>query len=305
MKRSITAVAGGLAVALLLSACGSGTPASAPSATGQAASDTITVGSANFTESQLVAEIYAQALAAKGVKINKKLSIGSRETYLRAIQDGSIDLIPDYTGNLLLALKPDATQTSSDEVYAALQQAVPATLTVLAKSPAEDKDAVVVAQATAQQLNVRSIADLAASCPQLVFGGPPEFAQRPYGVPGLAKNYTCTFKEFKPLDAGGPLTVNALKDGSVQAADIFTTDPAIKANGFVVLDDPKNNFAAQNIVPLINKAKVTGTVRSVLDGVSAKLTTAALIDLNTRLAAPDKPAVDVVAKEWLTANGLA
>ncbi|MCW2631431.1 MAG: L-proline glycine betaine binding transporter protein ProX, partial [Pseudonocardia sp.] len=121
---------------------------------------------------------------------------------------------------------------------------------------------------------------------------------------GLKKNYDCTFKEFKPLDVGGPLTVAALKDGTVQGADLFTTDPAIKANNFVVLDDPKNNFAAQNVVPLIRTSKASDTVKQVLNAISAKLTTAGLLDMAVKLAAPDKPNVDVVAKEWLQANGL-
>ena len=124
-------------------------------------------------------------------------------------------------------------------------------------------------------------------------------------MPGLQKNYDCTFKEFKPLDTGGPLTVAALTDGSVQGADVFTTDPAIKANNLVVLEDPKNNFAAQNILPLIRESKANDTVKSTLNAISAKLTTAGLLDLNAKLAAPDKPSPETVAKEWLTANSLA
>ncbi len=302
MKRPIT-VAAGLAAILLLAACGGGNPLSSP--TSAAPADKIVVGSADFTESQLLAEMYAQALAAKGVQVEKRLNVGSREVQLRGLNDGSLDLIPDYSGNLLLALKPDATAASPDEVYAALQQAVPPGLIVLAKSPAQNKDAFVVSQAIAQQYNARSIADIAPNCGQIVFGGPAQFPQRPYGVPGLQKNYNCTFKEFKPLDTGGPLTVAALTDGTVQGADIFTTDPAIKANNFVVLEDPKNNFAAQNILPLIRESKANDTVKSTLDAISAKLTTEGLVDLNAKLAAPDKPSPETVAKEWLTANSLA
>ena len=132
---------------------------------------------------------------------------------------------------------------------------------MLDKSAAEDKDAIVVTRETATQLNAKSIADLAPQCGNLVFGGPPEFQTRPDGIPGIQKTYNCSFKEFRSLDAGGPLTVAALKNGDVQAADLFTTDASIEANDFVVLDDPKNNFAAQNIVPLINKAKANDTVK--------------------------------------------
>jgi len=164
---------------------------------------------------------------AKGVNVTKKLSIGSREAYFPGLQDGSIDLIPEYTGVLLQYLNKSATETEPDAVYAALQKALPGTLTVLEKSSAEDKDAVVVTKDTATKYNATSIADLAANCGQLTFGGPPEFKTRPDGIPGLQKTYNCTFKDYKALDAGGPLTVAALKNGDVQAADIFSTDASI------------------------------------------------------------------------------
>jgi osmoprotectant transport system substrate-binding protein len=302
MKRSLASIAAVLGLAVM-AGCGSSTSAtSGPSSA--APTDTIVVGSANFTESQLIAKIYSLGLAAKGVKVSEKPNIGARKVYLQALKDGSIDLVPEYTGNLLFELKPDATQASPDDVYNALKTALPADQSVLDKSSAEDKDAFVVTQATAQKYNAKSIADIAPKCGELVFGGPPEFPTRAYGIPGLKKNYDCTFKEFKPLDVGGPLTVAALKDGTVQGADLFTTDPAIKANNFVVLDDPKNNFAAQNVVPLIRTSKASDTVKQVLNAISAKLTTAGLLDMAVKLAAPDKPNVDVVAKEWLQANGL-
>jgi osmoprotectant transport system substrate-binding protein len=292
--------------ALALTACGGGAdPLSGGSGgSGAATSSTIIVGSANFTENQILAEIYAQALQAKGVKVQKKLDIGSRETYFPGLQDGSIDLIPEYTGVLLQYLDKNATPTAPDAVYAALQQVMPANLTVTDMSSAEDKDAVVVTKATAQKYNAASIADLAPHCGDLVFGGPPEFQTRPDGIPGIATTYNCTFKSYKSLDAGGPLTVSALKNGDVQAADIFTTDPAITQDNLVALTDPKNNFAAQNVVPLINKAKATDEVKQILNAVSAKLTTDGLIALRTEADGPTKPALDVVAKGWLTQNGL-
>jgi osmoprotectant transport system substrate-binding protein len=142
------------------------------------------------------------------------------------------------------------------------------------------------------------------ACAQLVFGGPSEFEGRPDGLRGISETYGCDFKEFKALDTGGPLTVKALEDGTIQAADLFTTDPTIEDKGFVVLEDPKNNFAAQNVVPLINKAKATPDVATALNAVSAKLTTQGLVDLNRKLSGADKPDVGPVAKEWLTKNGL-
>ena len=308
MRRSLiirtTAVAATAALALTACGGGGGSPLSGGSSGSAAPSSTIIVGSANFTENSILAEIYAQALQAKGITVEKKLSIGSREAYYPGLQDGSIDLIPEYTGVLLQYIDKTAKETSADDVYAALQKALPANLTVTDKSAAEDKDAVVVTKETATKYNATSIADLAANCGQLTFGGPPEFQTRPDGIPGLKSIYNCTFKDYKSLDAGGPLTIAALKNGDVQAADIFTTDPSITQDGFVALADPKNNFAAQNVVPLINKAKATPAVTAVLNAVSAKLTTDELISLNATANGPTKPAVDQVAKDWLTKNGL-
>jgi osmoprotectant transport system substrate-binding protein len=306
IARGVAMLAG---FALALTACGGGSnPLSSGSGqtSGAAApSDTIVVGSANFTESQILAEIYAQALAAKGVTVEKRLNIGSREAYIPGLQDGSIDLIPEYSGVLLQYFDKTAGETAPDAVYTALQAALPDNLIVLDKSAAEDKDAVVVTRDTATRLNVKSIADLAPQCPNLVFGGAPEFQTRPDGIPGIQATYNCAFKEFRSLDAGGPLTVAALKNGDVQAANLFTTQSTIAANDFVVLEDPKNNFAAQNVLPLINKAKATDNVKTTLNAISAKLTTEGLTKLNAEADGDAKPSPEAVAKNWLSQNGLA
>jgi osmoprotectant transport system substrate-binding protein len=136
-----------------------------------------------------------------------------------------------------------------------------------------------------------------------VLGGPPEWPSRANGVPGLASVYGLTFKEFKPLDVAGPLTVTALKNGQVQAANLFTTDPAIKANNFVVLDDPKSLFGAQNVIPVVSKAKASPTVTAALNAVSAKLDTDQLATLVTKVVV-DKADASTVANDWLKANGL-
>ena len=289
--------------ALALSACGSGGDPLAAPADSPAATDTIVVGSADFAENALLAEIYAGALTAKGVKVTKKLNIGSRETYIPGLEDGSIDLIPEYSGVLLQYFKKDATETSSEDVYKALPAAVPAQLTVLEQSTAEDKDAIVVTKETADKYSLKSIADLAPVAKDIVFGGPAELKTRPTGLPGMKKIYGLEYKSFKSLDAGGPLTINALKKGQVQAADVFSTDPNIPANNWVVLDDPKFLFAAQNVVPLINKAKATPTVTAALNAVSSKLTTPVLADLVKKVVL-DKGDPETVAKEFLSTNGL-
>jgi glycine betaine/choline ABC-type transport system substrate-binding protein len=138
---------------------------------------------------------------------------------------------------------------------------------------------------------------------QMTFGGPAEFKTRPDGIPGLKKNYGVEFGKYTVTDAGGPVTVNALKRGQVQAADLFTTDPSIAANNFVVLDDPKSNFAAQNIVPIINKTKASDGVKTTLNAVQGKLTSEGLGKLIGEVA-NDKKDPKAVAKSWLTENGL-
>jgi osmoprotectant transport system substrate-binding protein len=309
------------AVAVVATACGSGDPTkpSAPPSTAQssttagssstsgspapAQTDSIVVGSANFQESALLADIYAEALKAKGVKVSTKLNIGSRETYIPALKDGSIDLLPEYSGVLLQYFDTKATAVSSTDVYSALQTAVPSGLTVLDQSKAEDKDAIVVSKDVAAKYHLTSIADLASVASKLTLGGPPEFKTRPDGVPGLKTNYGVTFGTYKTLDAGGPLTVNALKNGQIDAGDIFTTDPSITQNGFVVLADPKFNFAAQNVLPLINKSKASDTVKTALNAVSAKLDTNTLIGLLTKVVS-DKQDPDAVAKAWVASAGL-
>ena len=303
MKHSKAVIASVSMLALAgLTACGSssgGSPLDQPTNAGSGgAGGTIVVGSANFPESELLMDIYAGALKAKGIDVQTKPNIGSRETYIPALQDGSIDLVPEYTGVLDQYFNKAAKATDAAAVYDELKAALPATLTVLDKSTAEDKDAVVVTKDTAAKYNLKTIADLAPVAKDLVLGGPPEWKTRESGVPGLKKVYGLTFKEFKPLDAGGPLTVQALKNGQVQAANLFTTDPNVPANAFVVLDDPKSFFAAQNVVPLITKSKVNDKISSALNAVSAKLDTATLAALVKEVVIDKKDATDV-ANEFL------
>ena len=291
-----------LAVAALgLTACGGD-----PLAGGGDDSDpnVIAIGSANFTESQLLAEVYSQALQDAGVQVEDPVAIGSREAYFPALEDGSVDLIPDYSGALLSYLDKTAEEVEPQEVYRALQAKLPPTLVAGAMSGAENKDAVVISRATADRLKVRSIADLAPHCADLVFGGPPEFQTRSDGIPGLRKNYGCSFKSFRSLDSGGVLTVAALAGDDVQSAYLFTTDPALPQNDFVVLSDPKENFAAQNVVPVMAKRKASPRITAVLDRISAKLSTPELLAMNAEAAGPDKPALSTVATNWLTRNGL-
>jgi len=297
---ALTASAAMLAVA----ACGSSSDPLAPGGpTTKANAGTIIVGSANFPENALLAEIYAGALSAKGVTVQKKLNIGARDVYIPALQDGSIDLIPEYTGVLDQYFNKDAKATDPDGVYAELKKGVPPTLTVLDKSAAEDKDAVVVTKATADKYSLKTIADLQPVAKDLTLGGPPEWKTKANGVPGLKKIYNLDFKTFRALDVGGPLSVLALKNGQVDAVNLFTTDPSVAANGFVVLEDPKSLFTSQNVVPLITTSKVNPTISAALNAVSAKLDTVTLSELVKQVVV-DKLDAAAVAKDFLTKNGL-
>jgi osmoprotectant transport system substrate-binding protein len=277
--RRRTFLVGAMAAAgLALTACGDGGDALAPAATSStsAAADTIVVGSANFPESVLLAQMYASALKAKGVNVSTKLNIGSRETYIPALQDGSIDLLPEYNGALLSYFSKSPKATDSEGVYAELKAALPKDLMLLEQSTAEDKDTLTVTKETAAKYQLKSIADLAGKSQNLTIGAAPEFKTRRAGLVGLKEVYGLTFKEFKPLDNGGPLTVNSVKDGKVDIGNIYSTDSSIEVNDFVSLEDPKSLFLAQNIVPVITATKATPTVTAALNALSAKLTTEVL-----------------------------
>ena len=305
MKRMTSAVALIAASLLGLTACGSSedplaSSSPAGSASASASGGPIVVGGANFSESTLLAEIYAGALKAKGIDATTKPNIGSREIYLRALQDNSVQVFPEYTGALAFNYDKSYTGTDPDEVYAKVQQVLPKDLTVLDKSAAEDNDSIVVTKDTAAKYNLKTIADLKAVANQLTLTAPPEFKGRPQGIPGLEKTYGVTFKSFRPLTGQG--IVQALKNGQADAANIFSTDPAIAANDFVQLEDNEKLFGSQNIVPLV-RADRADEVKAALNAVSAKLTTEAIADM-LKQTDIDKKDPKAVAQEFLTANGL-
>src|SRR5687768_16178990 len=299
MKTRLTTALAVGALGLTLAACGGD-----PTEGEKSATDTITVGSAAFPENEIIAEIYAQALEAKDIKVEKKLNIGAREAYIPALENAEIDLLPEYTGNLLLYVDKDATATAPDDVVAALGDALPEGLEILETSEAEDKDSLNVTQEFSEKEGVTSIADLK-KIKGLKVGANPEFKERPYGVPGMEKVYGITDVKFTAIsDSGGPATLKALLDGKVDVANIYSTTPSIVENDLVTLEDPKNMIAAQNVVPLINSGKATDEVKEVLNGISAELTTEDLLDLNGKNQGEDKTAPAELAKQWLTDKGL-
>ncbi|MFC6705053.1 ABC transporter substrate-binding protein [Flexivirga alba] len=309
MKRTLSATALGIAATLALAACGggssnplssgSGSASSVPSGTAKAG--TIHVGAANFPESELIAQIYAAALNAKGLKATTGDPIGAREVYLKALQQGSIDLVPEYAYSLLTFYNTSATQTATSEVLAALKMKLPSGEIVLNPAAAEDSNSVTVTKETADKWGLKTIADLAKHSSEVTFAAPPEFQKREQGLIGLKKKYNLVPKSFRGLQ--GTAIAQALKNGQAQAANIFTTDPSIKADGFVTLQDPKHVFGSDNVVPLISKSKASAQVQSVINAVQAKLTTANLAAMDKEVQVDHKDA-STVAKQFVSDNGL-
>ena len=271
---------------------------------GGAASGTVVIGSANFPENELLAEVYALALQKKGVKVTTKLNIGAREVYYPQVKSGAITIIPEYNGTLLtVEADPTSTAKTTADVDAALAAKLPSTLTVLNPAPAQDSDSITVTAATAAKYHLKSIADLKPYASGMVLGGPPEFKTRSDGIAGLKANYGLTFKSFDPLDTSGPITLSALNGGKVQAADVFTTTPQIVTDKLVSLADPKFNFAAQNVIPLIYKPALTPTISATLNEISAKLTTSALLQMDNAVIT-DKANYTTVAEGFLQSIGM-
>ena len=320
--RTRTTVTGGIAaltaVALAaVTACSSGTSSgSSASPGGNAASSssnplsqggasgTVVVGSANFPESELLAQIYIQALQAKGIKVTPKLNIGSREVYYPQVEKGTISIMPEYNGTLLtVAVDKTSTAKTTAQVQAALAAKLPSTLEVLNPASAQDSDSVTVTAATAAKYHLKTIGDLKSLAASFSFGGPPEFKTRTDGLTGLKATYGLTFKSFVPLDTSGPITLAALKDGKVQAADVFTTTPQIITDKLVALADPKFNFAAQNVIPLVYKPAMNATITDTLNAISAKLTTDALLQMDNAVITLHADYA-TVASAFLKAEGL-
>jgi osmoprotectant transport system substrate-binding protein len=299
---------GGAAVAaclaLLLAACGGGDDA-LDQGTQPNEQSSVTVGSTNFSEQLILAQMYAAVLEKAGVDVTVRPNLGAREVVFPALEKGEIDLLPEYNGSALSFLNPDATQTTSEEVNTALTPLLDAKgLVALQQSPAEDKDGFAVTKETADKHGLAKISDLKGKAGQLVIGGPPELETRPSGIPGLKKVYGIEdFKEFKALDAGGPLTTSALNKGDIDVGRVFTTQGAIAENGWVVLEEDKPLEPAQNIVPVGRKDAMTDQVTQALNALSAKITTEELTNLN-KLVDVDKQDPEKVASDWLTQQGL-
>lgn len=302
---------------LALAACGgddaadtTSTPATteAPATEAPGAVETIRVGSANFPESQLLAEIYAQALEADGIQVARQLNIGSREAYFGAIERGEIDLLPEYTNSLLSFVlrraDPDATPTATniDEQVAALGEALPSSLQVLEPSTAEDKDVIVCRSDVADEFGLTNLSELAAVADRITLGAPPEFETRsPFGLVGFRDLLGAEFAEFVPLGIGE--VADALKGGAIDCGNLFSTMSVISTEGFVALDDDQGLVPNEAVLPLIRVDAASEQVVVVLNTVSATLTTdtlkALMVEVEANAVDPAKVAADYLAAEGL------
>ncbi|WP_033293853.1 ABC transporter substrate-binding protein [Amycolatopsis jejuensis] len=294
MKRWGVLVAG---LALLASACGN--PLAGGGEGGN--SGDIIIGASDVGESLLLAQIYAGALREVGAhKITVRPPVGSREVVVKALQDKSLSVVPDYSGNLLRYFDKNTPVTTSEDVYAQLRSKLPAGFEVLDQSPAQDKDLLVVGKQLADT-GVKTFSDLGPRCKDLVMGGPGQWSSR--WKDRIKQLYGCEFKEIRTTDTGGPVTVAALKSGDVQVADLFSTSATIASNGFVPLEDDKHMFPAQNIVPLVAKGVLNAEEVAALNRASKALTTEQLTELNVQYTGEKRNPVDI-ANEFLQRNGL-
>ncbi len=305
--RSRAAVSCLVAACLALAGCSSDDPAST------APKGTITVASANFTESTIIASMYSAVLGRAGFEVEKKYNLGSRELYLRALGKSEIDLVPEYLSTLATFLvkqdDPGAESPASGDAAQTFDTlrslAEQRKLTVYPYSPAVDQNAFAVSRATAQKYGLARLSDLAKPNVRgrLVLGGPPECPVRPYCKPGLEETYGAVFASFEPLDVGGPLTINAIAGGSVDIGMVLSSDGVVAARGLVVLDDDRRLQAADNILPLMRSDKASGEIEKLLSSVSQALTTGELMELNRRVGV-DKEDPSDVAEDFLRHKGL-
>jgi osmoprotectant transport system substrate-binding protein len=300
-----------LALAAACCACSSASASGPAGPVGEAARPgaVITVGSFNFPESVLLADLYAGALGAKAFPVRVLPDLGPRELVDPALMSGLVQVVPEYSGSALEFVSVGRLSATSD--VAATSRALAGSvadrgLVAGRPSAAQDANVIVVTAATAARYGLRSVADLARVAPQLAFGGPPECPQRVYCLLGLRQVYRLRFRVFMPLDAGGPLTLQALEAADIGVALLFSTDPAITADHLVVLADDRGLQPAENIVPLVRRDAVVRygpRLLAALNTVSARLTTGSLraLDAQVELRGQDPR---LVAESWLRAHGL-
>jgi osmoprotectant transport system substrate-binding protein len=271
--------------------------------------DAVVVAAFDFPESVLLAEIYAQALEAEDITVRREFDLGTREFVQPALQRGLVDVVPEYGGSALTFVTLGAAEPTSDEelTHRALVETMSGRgITVLDASAAEDRNGLAVTAVTAATFGLRRISDLVPYAGDMTFGGPPECEDRPLCLPGLEKIYRLRFAEFLPLDAGGPLTLQALRSDSVDAAIVFTSDGVAERDGLVILEDDRHLQPAENVTPMVlteTLRRVGSSLSGAMNTVSAALTTDGLRAMNAEVAV-DGRSPSAVAADWLRREGL-
>ena len=307
MRRYRGVALGASVLVLLISACTTG-GSSQSSAASQATKPKIIVGSADFYESTLVAEMYAQALEAKGYTVERKLVLGARKLTNDALKNGQLNLMPEYIGSEARELKAEATG-DPEATAANLKKALePLGLTLLDVAPGQDQNGFVVRQETATKYNLKTLTDLAAVTDKLKWGLPPECKTSPSCHQALLDSYGIDTNKLEvvPLAPCSAPMAEALNSSNVDVAELCTTQPAIQQFNFVLLDDDKRSQPADNMAPVVRKDLLDGApadFADTLNAISAKLTTDELTALGVEINNNHKTEAEV-AKKWLTDNGL-
>ncbi|MDN5600264.1 MAG: ABC transporter substrate-binding protein [Brachybacterium sp.] len=307
-RRHLLGALGAGSLALGAAACGSSDPFSEEEAEGGGGSDggsgsgALTIGSQAYYSNEIIAELCAQVLEAEGFTVDRQYQIGQREVYLPELEAGSLDLLPEYLGNLLQHYDSEAASASPEEIHGALGEVLPAGLRVLAFAEASDQDSYTTTSEFASTHSLTAIGDLAGVDEDLRIAANSEFDVRPYGPEGAKEVYDVDVTVVPVEDSGGPLTVQSLLDGDVQLADIYTADPAIAENDLVVLADPESMILPQNVVPVVSE-KVDETAATAIEGVIAQLSADDLVELNRQSVVDQASSADI-ASGWLTEKGL-
>ena len=293
-------------VLALLAACQPGATTAARG--GSAHRGTVVVASFNFPESELLAAIYALAIEHAGIPVRLELDLGPRELVQPALEQGRVDVVPEYLGTALTSLEPHARVAMRDPaaVWRALARAFARWhVQVLAPAAAQDQNGIVVTRATARRLRLATVSDLGRVASRLILGGPPECPSRPYCLPGLRTLYGLRFASFLPLDTEQQ-RVTALRDGVVNVAVLFTTDGYLAPGDLVLLFDDRHLQPAENVVPVISANAVARYGRRLVNAVntvSARLTSKGLLLLNWRVEIAGKNVL-AEARGWLERQGV-
>ena len=317
-RRGLLAGVGAATGLLALSACSDTDPFAIDRASGGYSGGPIIIGSQQYYSNEIIAELYAQMMEKAGLTVTREYQIGQREVYLPELEAGKIHVIPEYGGNLLeyysktsasggpttatATATPSRTVSDTASIQDTLLRTLPHSLTVLNPAEATDQDSLTVTKATAQAHSLTSIGDLASLGRPITIAANSEFATRPYGPKGLKTVYGVDASVTPVEDSGGPLTVKALTDGTVDVADIYSSDPAIGVKDLVILSDPRMLILPQNVTPLVS-ASLPAIAATAINRVSVLLTPGELRALNHR-STGEKLSSKVIAADWLASKKL-